>query len=105
MVVTRPGGLCAAIDGQHASTNTEMHAVYAYFFLGFTVEKIATIYRKGKGTISRWINRYQATGDLSRCSSQRTEAKSHVLFANAKKVFDWIEHWAVGGLEYGNDSE
>eukprot|EP00474_Spongospora_subterranea_P002758 CRZ03216.1 hypothetical protein [Spongospora subterranea] len=75
MVGARQGGLCAAIDGQHASSNTKMHAIYAYFFLGLTVAKIATIFRKGNGSISRWINRYQETGEVYRRSSQRSNPK------------------------------
>ena len=81
------GGLCAAIDGQHASSNTKLHAIYAYFFLGFTVAKIATIYRKGTGTISRWISRYQETGVVSR-SSQRSNPKFSPL--QRKWIFEFI---------------
>ena len=47
-------GLLATLDGQQASVNTKLHAVYAYF-LGFTIARIATVYRKGTSTVSRWI--------------------------------------------------
>lgn len=69
MVVSQEGGICSAIDSMHASVNTKMHAIYAHFFLGFTVAKIAHIYRKGASTISRWINRYKETGSVSRNTS------------------------------------
>jgi transposase len=59
-------GLLAALDGRQASVNTKEHAVYAYFFLGFPIARIATIYRKGQSTISRWIERYKQSADLSR---------------------------------------
>jgi transposase len=70
MAVERQRGLCAEIDGQQASVNVKMHEIYAYFFLGMTVAKISTLYRKGKGTISRWISRYKETGDVSHRSSK-----------------------------------
>ena len=72
----RPGhGLLVTLDGQHASVNTKEHAVYAYFFLGFNIARIATIYRKGQATISRWIDRYKKTGDLTRRSSKGNSSK------------------------------
>src|SRR5690349_993559 len=68
-------GLLASIDGKHASVNTKEHAVYAYFFLGFSIARIATIYRKGNGTMGRWIERYSKSRNLSRLSSNGSNAK------------------------------
>ena len=75
MVLARSGGLRAAIDGKHAPPNTKLHAVYAHFFLGFTIEKINTIYRKGKGSMSRWVSRYRESGDSTRCFTDRSRRK------------------------------
>jgi transposase len=76
MVLSQERGLCSAIDSQQASVNTKkMHAIYAHFYLGFTVAKVARIYRKGIGTISRWINRYRETGNVSRCCSKSSHAR------------------------------
>jgi transposase len=75
MVERRASGLLASIDSQQASINTKEHAVYAYFFLGFKIPRIATIYRKGQSTIFRWIERYKETGDVSRLSSKGSHAK------------------------------
>ena len=75
MAERRGSGLLASLDGQQASINTKEHAVYAYFFLGFKLARIATIYRKGESTISRWIDRYRQTGDVSRLSFTKSNAK------------------------------
>lgn len=75
MAERRGSGLLASLDGQQASVNTKEHAVYAYFFLGFKLARIATIYRKGESTISRWIERYRRTGSVSRLSSTQSNAK------------------------------
>ena len=68
-------GLLARLDGEQASVNTKEHAVYAYFFLGFTLARIAKVYRKGKATISRWVDRFEKTGSLSRRKSVGSNAK------------------------------
>jgi len=36
-------GYALQFVGHQASVNTKLHAIYAYFFLGFTVAKISTV--------------------------------------------------------------
>ena len=80
----------ATLDGQQASVNKyKLHAVYAYFFLGFTIARIATVYRKGTSTVSRWIERYKTEGDLSR----RVSSSSNIKFSREQRT--WIVQYIM----------
>jgi transposase len=61
-------GLCETIDRTHASECTRIHALYAFYFLGMQQSKVADVYRKSAGTISKWIAQYEKTGTVSRQS-------------------------------------
>lgn len=60
---------------KHATDDVKYHALYGYFFLGFTKRKIAKIYRKDPTTINNWIMRYEETGNVTRKSTVRERAK------------------------------
>lgn len=68
-------GLLAALDAHHASENTKEHAMYAYFFLNFTLARVAKLYRKGEATVSRWVDQYTTTGVLARRESIQERSK------------------------------
>ncbi|OWZ16564.1 Serine/threonine-protein kinase [Phytophthora megakarya] len=60
-----------AVNGRHASTNTIMHALYGYFYLGLSKLRLATIYNKHINTISNWIQRIESDSDYHRRSTKR----------------------------------
>lgn len=60
---------------KHASDDVKYHALYAYYFLGFSKSKIGTLYNKDPKTITNWITRYEETGVLSRMSTVRAPQK------------------------------
>lgn len=68
-----------AIESQHATENTKLHALYAYYFIGLKQNQIALLYRKAPSTIGRWIERYERTGAVSRkaTESQRKYTPEH----------------------------
>ncbi|KAH9134035.1 hypothetical protein AeRB84_020087 [Aphanomyces euteiches] len=54
---------------QHASTNTVMHCLYGYYFLGIKRPQLAVLYGKSEQTISNWVHKYEETGGYVRKSS------------------------------------
>ncbi|KAG6606472.1 Serine/threonine-protein kinase [Phytophthora cinnamomi] len=61
-----------AVNGHHASTNTIMHALYGYFYLGLSKQQLATIYNKHINTISNWVQRFESDNDYQRRSTKQT---------------------------------
>ncbi|KAH9187788.1 hypothetical protein AeNC1_010235, partial [Aphanomyces euteiches] len=53
---------------QHASTNTVMHCLYGYYFLGIKRPQLAVLYGKSEQTISNWVHKYEQTGGYVRKS-------------------------------------
>lgn len=70
--------------GRQASENTKYHALYGYYFLGFSRAKLAHIYRKAKPTIANWINQYESEGSVARKSCARNIYKK---FSHEKRKF------------------
>ena len=92
--------LLAAIDHQHASENTKLHALYAYYFLGFNKTRIATIYRKALSTIATWIDTYEKTGSVARQNSSVTNQKY-----NTEKR-EWLRHYILANpLSYLDETK
>ncbi|KAH9146834.1 hypothetical protein AeRB84_009338 [Aphanomyces euteiches] len=56
----------------HASINTIMHALYGYYYLGFTKKQLAHIYNKHVNTICNWVERFEEDGDYQRRDSTNT---------------------------------
>lgn len=71
--------LCGVIFG-HASREVKLHAVYAKLYVGLSLKAIAVAFGKSPQTISTWVQRYLATGDVLRKIQPR----------NSRKIF--IEH-------------
>ncbi|KAH9181856.1 hypothetical protein AeNC1_016168 [Aphanomyces euteiches] len=72
------------VVSRHATSNTVMHCLYAYFFLGMTKRELATLYLKDEKTIANWVKRYNDTGTYARKKTQvtrtfTTEEKSWVV--------------------------
>ncbi|KAF0732253.1 hypothetical protein Ae201684P_014748 [Aphanomyces euteiches] len=65
-VVPAPGALIDHVQKQHASTNTIMHALYMYYFLGLNRLSIARLFHKSQSTVSNWIARYEQSGGYER---------------------------------------
>ncbi|OWZ04490.1 hypothetical protein PHMEG_00023597 [Phytophthora megakarya] len=82
-----------AVHGRQASTNTILHALYGYFYLGLSKTWLATIYSKHINTISNWIQRLEAANDYQRRSTERSgqlaEEQHPVAFVDeAKAAFE-----------------
>ncbi|CAK4847065.1 unnamed protein product, partial [Aphanomyces euteiches] len=65
-VVPAPGALIDHVQKLHASTNTIMHALYMYYFLGLNRLSIARLFHKSQSTVSNWIARYEQSGGYER---------------------------------------
>ncbi|KAF0703450.1 hypothetical protein AaE_015371 [Aphanomyces astaci] len=61
-----------SVVARHASSNTVMHCLYGYFFLGIKKSRLAVIYRKDEKTIANWVQRYNDTGTYSRKNAPQT---------------------------------
>ncbi|KAH9135128.1 hypothetical protein LEN26_006544, partial [Aphanomyces euteiches] len=61
-----------SVKGRHASSNTVMHVLYGYYFIGMTRENLAYVYGKHVNTINRWINVYERDGEYTRKSRAQT---------------------------------
>ncbi|XP_062700586.1 uncharacterized protein LOC134284959 [Aedes albopictus] len=53
------------VQHRRASSNTQYHCLYGYYFLGFSRAQLAKIYSKSKSTISSWIINYERDGILN----------------------------------------
>ncbi|KAE9032816.1 hypothetical protein PR001_g10431 [Phytophthora rubi] len=49
-----------------------MHALYGYFYLGLSKERLSTIYNKHINTISNWIQRFESDNDYQRRSTKQS---------------------------------
>ncbi|CAK4195476.1 unnamed protein product, partial [Aphanomyces euteiches] len=49
-----------------------MHALYGYYYLGFTKKQLAHIYNKHVNTICNWVERFEEDGDYQRRDSTNT---------------------------------
>jgi len=56
----------ALVEHKQASDNTKYHALYLYFFCGYSKIKVASVFRKNASTIGRWIDRYEDSGSVER---------------------------------------
>lgn len=71
---------------KQASENTIYHVLYGYFFRGLTIKCLSEMYNKDRTTISRWIKKYEETGDVKRKKS---------LMATYRKFDEHQRAWLV----------
>ena len=102
------GDIKSAVSG-HAHPNTIYHALYAYFFLHFTLTFIAKIFGKSRQCVSNWVKKYEDSGSVGRSTANNRTRKfstqqrlwiydyfmSHpaTYLHEAKKAFS--EHWRM----------
>lgn len=72
------------VNHKHASINTIYHCLHNYYIFGKSITQLSKDFSKNKSTISRWINRYEAEGFVSRKERQ----KVFRTFSNEKR--SWI---------------
>lgn len=70
-----------AVFRRQASANTKYHALYGFFFLGFTKLQLAKIYGKTSVTIGNWIREYKSSGMMTRKERKRI----YLQFNNEKR--------------------
>ncbi|KAH9095024.1 hypothetical protein LEN26_017977 [Aphanomyces euteiches] len=72
-----------AVSGSHASRNTIMHALYGYYYLGLSKDRLAIIYNKHRNTVDNWIRRFEVDENY-----KRRESKSTGLFTVEQR--QWV---------------
>ncbi|RHY83003.1 hypothetical protein DYB35_013055, partial [Aphanomyces astaci] len=88
-----------AIVSRHATSNTVIHCLYGYFFLGIKKSQLAVIYHKNEKTIGNWIQRYTDTGAYS-----RTKTQTNRTFSQQEKA--WIiSHYQVHPLTFLDEAK
>jgi transposase len=55
-----------AVHGKHASENTKLHCLYAYYLLGYSKLQLSKLYAKHYSTIEYWIHKYETEGSVQR---------------------------------------
>ncbi|KAH9123446.1 hypothetical protein AeMF1_005564 [Aphanomyces euteiches] len=65
------------VEQRHASSNTIMHALYGYYFLGVSKQQLARLYKKHVNTVDNWINPYESDGTYERKQSAKVCKFSH----------------------------
>lgn len=67
LITEMSGSKCfAEVKNKHASANTKYHAVYGYKYLNYSRRELSRIYGKDYSTVSRWINKYEQTGEIKK---------------------------------------
>ena len=67
----------------HASSNTKLHCLYGFYFLGLTVSNLMVIYKKSNRTIRNWIERWEEYKTAERLDANVNPRK----YNEEKKIF------------------